>query len=159
MHTLTALERLFLGAAPTVLIFLLLHLYLRAVLYRPLQRVLTERRQRSAGLMQAAQVRVGEAESLLRQVEIRLRAARLEGYQRVAERRQAALAERAGMLEQVRNHAKAELEAVQRQLAHETQAGRDQIGAAKQELAEQLIARLLRHQAGPQYGAQPGVSA
>ncbi len=159
MQMLGALGRLFLGAVPTVLIFLLLHFYLRAVLYRPLRRTLEERHRRSAGLIKAARVRLGEAEGLLAQIESKLRAARLEGYRRVAERRQAALAERGGLLEEARHQAKAEVQAVVEQLGREAQAGREKIQAARQELAEEVLVRLLGHAAAASMSVPPGAGA
>ncbi len=159
MQMLSALGRLFLGAAPTVLIFLLLHFYLRAVLYRPLRRTLEERHRRSAGLLESARARLGEAEGLLAQIESKLRATRMEGYQRVAEHRQAALAERASLLENARRQAKAEMETLAGQLARETQAGREKIHAARQELAEEVLDRLLGSSSAASLGAPPGASA
>lgn len=154
MHTLHQLAQLFLDAVPTVLIFLLLHFYLRAVLYRPLQRTLAERHQRTTGVLEQARARLAEAESVLAQVEGRLRAARLEAYERLASRRQAALAQRSTQLEQAREQGKKELSEAHQQLAGETQTGREKIQSAAHGLADEILRRLLG-----QAAAHPGVGA
>ena len=94
---LRQLEALAIGAIPTLVLFIVLVLAYRYILYRPLMKVRAERRERTAGAMEKARLAIAAADARSQEYEAKLRAARSEIFrhreqllqQRNAERRAA----------------------------------------------------------------------
>ncbi len=74
MEIVHQLGELFLQAVPTVLIVFLFYLFLRANFFKPLERVMTERRERTLGAQRAAEASQAAAQRLARIRESRGRA-------------------------------------------------------------------------------------
>lgn len=156
MQTVIAqLVGLFLASIPTIVIFLLLHAYLRRVLYRPLQRALATRREQTEGQFEAARRTIALAEEKLMQYESSLREARGDMYRIIEERRKAAMAERNRLLAEARQRAEAARQAAEAQLAGDVGEARRKLEQGAAGMAEAVLGLVLRA-AG---ATQPGVGA
>ncbi len=154
---LQELGQLLFDSIPTILLFVLLHFYLKRVLYRPLQQMLHQRSERIEGRLKAARELVEQAEQKLGGYEAALRARRVENYKQVETRRQAALAAGQQRLAQAR-HASGQAAVEARQhLAAQTEEARRSLQASADVLAGQIMSQILggaRHPA-----ASPGAGA
>ena len=98
--TLLALGGILLKAVPTFLLVLLLNFYLKAVFFKPLEKVLRERYEATEGARKLAAESIARAAARTAEFEAAMRAARAEVYQaqeqihqQLEERRAAELAE------------------------------------------------------------------
>jgi len=146
-HTLHQLVGLLIGSIPTVVIFLLLHFILRGVLYRPLQRVLAERRTRMEGRSEAAQALLVEVDAKLTAYEAAVRAARADGYHLLEERRRAALAERSTQVEAAKQKAASAVAQARAQLAEDVDNARVGLHVEAGELAAGIARMVLGERA------------
>lgn len=148
------LGNLFLGSIPTIIIFLLLHFYLRRVLYRPLGRMLAVRRERTDGQFASAHRMIALAEEKLTEYEALLREARAAMYREIEERRQHALAERAALVLAARQRAEEARRAAELELEREMAQARAQLEASADGLATEIFHAVLGRPM-----ASPGASA
>src|SRR5438132_1787686 len=86
-QTLQALGGILLKAVPTVCLLLLLHFYLKGMLFGPLERVLKQRDELTEGARKAAREGLAAAERKAQEYEARLREARAEVYRHQEETR------------------------------------------------------------------------
>src|ERR1700733_11568761 len=86
-QTLQALSGILLKAVPTILLLIVLHFYLKAMLFRPLQKVLREREALTAGARKAAEASLAAAERKAGDYEAKFRDARSEVYREQEETR------------------------------------------------------------------------
>src|SRR5258707_8153846 len=83
--TIQALGQILLRAIPTLLFLMLIHFYLKVMFYRPLQKVLDQRREATEGARQAAEASLKSAAEKVAAVEQSLREARAENYRQQEE--------------------------------------------------------------------------
>lgn len=152
---LRQLGQLFLDAVPTVIIFVLLHIYLRHTLYHPLKRTLAARRERTEGQFEIARRTIARAEERLSEYEHQLRQARGEMYRIIESRRKAALEERNRLLAAARASADQARQDAEARLAAEMATAKRQLEQSAQEMARVITGAVLR-EAGV---SQPGVGA
>ena len=76
-HTLKQVGELLLGAVPTILLLLMLYGLYTALVYKPLKKVLAERRSRTEGAIEKARADISAAESKTFEYEAKLREAKL----------------------------------------------------------------------------------
>lgn len=132
MEIFQQLGELFLQAVPTVLIVFLFYLFLQANFFRPLERVMAERRARIEGAHRAAESSVAAAQEKLRAYQEAVHKARAAIYAEQDETRRAVLEERAALIRNARSRAN------------------DSIRAAKEEISADLgMARADLEKAGP----------
>jgi F-type H+-transporting ATPase subunit b len=86
-QTLQALSGILLKAVPTVLLLIVLHFYLKAMLFRPLQKMLSQREALTAGARRAAEASLAAAERKAEDYEAKFRDARAEVYREQEETR------------------------------------------------------------------------
>jgi F-type H+-transporting ATPase subunit b len=86
-QTLQALSGILLKAVPTTLLLIVLHFYLKAMLFRPLQKMLSEREALTAGARRAAEASLAAAERKAEDYEAKFRDARAEVYREQEETR------------------------------------------------------------------------
>src|ERR1700689_5504935 len=79
-QTLQALSGILLKAIPTVRLLIILHFYLKAMLFKPLQKTLKEREELTAGARKAADESLAAAERKAQDYEAKFRDARAEVY-------------------------------------------------------------------------------
>ncbi|MGH9518556.1 MAG: hypothetical protein ACRD2D_02865 [Terriglobales bacterium] len=153
---------LLLDSVPTIILFVLLHFYLRSVLYRPLRRVLGERSGLIEGKQEKARQAAAMAEQKLSGYEEAVRQQRLKNYRHIEAQRQQALQESQTALAAARQQsAKAMVEARQ-QLAAETTEAHRHLEGASDALAAKIMEQVLRgirHNSSGKAMAEPGARA
>lgn len=114
-----ALQGIVVRALPTFFLVILLHWFLKKVLFQPLDRVLDERRRRTEGVIEASQAAVERARARIREYEDSLRQAQAEIFdQQEAERKRMA-AGRASLLAEARQRARQRVEAARAEIQAE----------------------------------------
>src|SRR5260370_19478646 len=86
-QTFQALGGILLKAIPTIVILLFLHFYLKLMLFKPLQKVLNQRDELTAGARKAAEQSLAAAERKAQEYEAKFRDARAEVYKQQEETR------------------------------------------------------------------------
>ncbi|HEY0796299.1 MAG TPA: ATP synthase F0 subunit B [Acidisarcina sp.] len=134
---------LLLGALPTAILFIVLVLAYRFLLFKPLLATLAERRARTEGAIEKANAAIAAADAKSQEYEARLRAARTEIFRRREQRMQHWNAERERALESARQSAHER--ALTARAAIEAQAGaaRTQIESSIDQLAAQILKAIL----------------
>ncbi|MGH9478938.1 MAG: hypothetical protein ACRD1A_06880, partial [Terriglobales bacterium] len=132
---------------PTIIIFVLLHFYLKRVLYRPLGEVLAARHARIQGKQEAARQTAAAAAAKLGQYEQAVRDQRMKNYRHMETRRQSALAAGQESLAAARQQSAEALTGAREQLAADTTAARQQLQAGSEALAADIITRVLASKA------------
>jgi F-type H+-transporting ATPase subunit b len=140
---LRQLGDLFLGSVPTIIIFLILVLAYRFVLYGPLVRMLAERRAMTAGAIEKAHAAIAAAEAKSQEYEAKLRAARAEIFRNRELRMQQWNAQRDKALESARQAAQERAATARKAIEMEAEAARKQIEASSNELAGQILQVIL----------------
>jgi len=128
--TLNALGGILLNAIPTFVLIIFLHFYLKSIFFTPLEKVLQQRDEATAGARKRAAEGLRLAEEKAAQHEEILRAARGEVYKEQEEQRKKLVAEQAAQIAEAASKAKASVAAAREQLAAET-------AEAKKALAEE----------------------
>lgn len=142
-ETLAQLRQLFIGAIPTILIFGILHLYLKAVLYAPLRRILAERASRIEGKFELARRDTESAEAKLKHYQDSIRQAQAEGYRAVEARRRQALEAGRQHMEEARHRAEQVLLKARQQLAADSAHAQESLRGAAEGLAVQITGHVL----------------
>src|SRR6185436_3242609 len=104
--TLQSLGGIILNALPTVFLLIILHFYLKVMLFRPLDKMLKQRHDLTEGARRTAEASLAEAERKAREYEAKLRDARAVVYKEQEETRKNWLADQAAQFAQA--HARAE---------------------------------------------------
>ena len=137
------LGELFLQAVPTVLTVLSFYLILRALLFKPLLRVMAEREARTAGARKAAEAAEAEAAQRLREYLNALKHARAELYSEQEAERKKLLDARAAHLKEMRTRAATEVASAKDHLAKELAAARREAEVGAAQLAAEIARRML----------------
>src|SRR5579871_5873479 len=98
--TLQALGGILLRAIPTLILLILLHLYLKAVFFGPLKRILKQRYDATEGARNAAKLAMDRAGQKATEYEEALRRARSEIYREQEEARHKWLEEQARQIDE-----------------------------------------------------------
>src|SRR5438552_1946067 len=110
-ETLQQLGELLLGALPTVILLALLYALYTAIVHKPLQRVLAERRSKTEGAVEKSRADIAAAEARTAEYEQKLREARAAVFRAQEARRQAALQARSNALNEARTRSQAQVQA------------------------------------------------
>src|SRR3981081_3970055 len=86
-ETLRQLGGILLRAVPTFILVVLLHLYLKFIFFKPLQRVLRERYEATEGARKLAEESLSRASQKAAEYEAALRAARADTYKELEQLR------------------------------------------------------------------------
>jgi len=140
---LRQLGDLFLGSVPTIIIFLILVLSYRFVLYGPLMRVLAKRRELTAGAIEKAHAAITAAEAKSQEYEAKLRAARAEIFRSREQRMQQWNAEREKALASARLAAQERVATARKAIEAEAAAARKQVEASVDQLAGNILQAIL----------------
>jgi F-type H+-transporting ATPase subunit b len=132
-----------LGAIPTLILFVVLVLAYRFILYVPLLRVRAERRERTAGALEKSRLAIGQADIRTQEYEAKLRAARADIFRGREQRLQRLNAERENALAAARLAAQQRVQAAQLALHTQSVDARKQIEASANQLAAQVLAAVL----------------
>jgi F-type H+-transporting ATPase subunit b len=142
--TLQQLGELLLGAVPTVILLALLYALYTAIVHKPLQRVLAERRSKTEGAIEKSRADIAAAEARTAEYEQKLREARAAVFRSQEARRQAALQARTSALNQARSKAQAQVQAAKEDIESDRAAAEKGLPAEAAALAQEIVRRVLQ---------------
>ncbi len=142
-QTLQALVGILEKAVPTILLLIVLHFYLKAMLFRPLAKTLRQRDALTTGARQSAQESLVSAERKTAEFESKLQVARSEVYREQEEMRRKWLEEQAVQIEQGREKTAAVVRDAKFQISREAAAARTTLLESSGTLADQIASSIL----------------
>ena len=142
-QTLQALSGILLSAIPSALLLIILHFYLKAMLFKPLEKVLRQREALTAGARKAADESLALAEVKAKDYEAKFREARAEVYRQQEETRKAWLDDQAKQI--AAGHARAGelMSAADKKIAEEVVAAKQNLVETSAALADSIATRVL----------------
>jgi F-type H+-transporting ATPase subunit b len=143
-QTLHQLGELLLGSIPTVILLALLYVLYTAIVHKPLQRVLADRRSKTEGAVEKSRADIAAAEARTAEYEQRMREARTAVFKAQEARRQVAVQARSAAVNEARTKAQAQVQAAKKDIEADrfaAQAGLQQEAAA---LAQEIMRRVLQ---------------
>ncbi len=146
-ETLQELGDLLIKSVPTILFFILLTFYLKAVLFKPLAKILEERRKATEGVRELAQRAFEEADKKTSEFERALQIARAELHQEHEALRRRWTEEQEREIASARAAADKQIEEAKRQIAEEAERAQAGLNANVELLSEQMVRSLLRRRA------------
>jgi F-type H+-transporting ATPase subunit b len=142
-QTLQALGGILLKAIPTVVIVLLLHFYLKSMLFKPLEKVLRQRDEATGGARKAAEASLARAEQKAAEYETAIREARAEVYREQEQARAALIASQEAQIKDARKRMDAMIAGARTEIEAETSAARQNLAGHTSELADQITHSVL----------------
>lgn len=142
------LGNLFLGAVPTVVLFIVMVVAYRLLVQGPLTAVLKERRARTVGAVEDAHSAIAKAEARAAEYAERLRLARAEAYKARELKTKQLNIEKDAALEVARHAASQTVSVARAELDGEAAAARQSIQASAGELASRVLRAVLPLAAG-----------
>ncbi|HUQ91354.1 MAG TPA: ATP synthase F0 subunit B [Bryobacteraceae bacterium] len=146
-ETLNALGGILLNAIPTFLLIIFLHFYLKAVFFKPMEKVLHEREEATAGALRRAQQSLAAAEEKAKQYEEAMRQARSEVYKEQELTRKQWQAEQSEQIAATAETTKAMVADAKQQIAAETETARQALEAESRWLADKIADMVLQGRA------------
>ena len=146
-ETLHQLGELLLGSIPTVILLALLYALYTAIVHKPLQRVLAERRGKTEGAVEKSRADIARAEERTAEYEQKLREARAAVFRAQEAKRQAALQSRTNAVNEARTKAQAQVQAAKKDIESDRAAAEAGLQGEAGKLAQEIIRRVL-HPAG-----------
>jgi len=146
-QTLQALSGILLRAIPTVFLLIILHFYLKAMLFRPLQKVLKQREELTAGARRAAEQSEAAAERKAQEYEAKFRDARAEVYREQEETRRVWMEDQSRQIAAGQTRTAEVLAAQRKQLAGETAAAKQALVETGAEMADKIATTILARRA------------
>ncbi len=145
--TLHALGDLLLKAVPTVIFFVLLTVYLKHIFFKPLARILDERKKATEGVRELAQRAFEAAEKKSSEFEQALQLARADLHKEHEALRRKWTEEQAEEIAKARTEADREIEEAKHRIAEETKRAEAELSASVDSLSQQIVTSLLRRRA------------
>ena len=142
-ETLQALGGILLKAIPTVILLIILHFYLKAVLFGPLDRVMKERRKLTEGARELAEASLAAATRKADEYEAKLREARAAVYKQQEEIRKRWLEEQAQQVAEARTRSESTVKAAREAIAQDVAAARTSLQDTSATVADQIVATVL----------------
>jgi F-type H+-transporting ATPase subunit b len=142
-QTLNALSGLMLKAIPTICLFILVYFYLKAMLFKPLQKVLDERESLTEGARKTAEASFAAAERKQKEYEAKFAEARAEVYKLQEETRKKWLDQQATQLAEARKRMEETIHTAKAQIASDAAAARDGLSATSSQLADEIASTIL----------------
>ena len=142
--TLIQLGQLLLRAVPTLILLLILHVYLKAMFFKPLQQVLQKRRDATEGAREAADASLKQASEKAAEYEAKLQEARTAIYKEQEEMRRRWLEERTRHLDETRRTTHDLIHNAKQQLDQDIQTAKNDLSVTSEALADQISHSLLR---------------
>ncbi len=140
---LQELGSMFIGAIPTMILFVILVVAYQLLVQGPLTATLKRRRELTEGAMEAAQKAIAEAESRTAEYSTKLRQARVEVYKIREQRLRQWNAERDAALDAARKSAGQKLAQARAEIEAEAASAKQAIQASAGELAGQVVRAVL----------------
>lgn len=142
-QTIHQLGGLLLGAVPTVVLLILLYVLYHFIVYRPLVRVLVERRERTEGAVEKARADIAAAEAKALEYEERLREAKVAIFKVQEARRQQVQQARAAAVAQARVTAGAQVKQAKAGISNDVETAKTGLKAEVERLANEIIRTVL----------------
>lgn len=146
-ETLQALSGILLKAIPTIVILIILHFYLKAVLFRPLDRVMQKRLDLTEGARKIAEESLAAATRKADEYEAKLRDARAAVYKQQEEIRKRWLEEQAAQVAEARTRSESAVKAAREAIAQDAAAARKSLEETSVAVADQIVASVLGRRA------------
>jgi F-type H+-transporting ATPase subunit b len=143
-ETLRQLGSLVLGSIPTIVLFLLLFIAYRMLVHDPLERTLSERRDKTEGALERARADIAAAEAKTVEYEHALRDARLAVFRAQEARRQKALDSRTAAVAETRERAESQIREAKAALEREVAESKGRLHAESELLASEIIESIFR---------------
>jgi F-type H+-transporting ATPase subunit b len=142
-----ALAGILLKSIPTVVLLLFLYFYLKSMLFGPLDRLLKQREELTAGTRKAAEKSLKDAERKIQEYEAKMREARAEVYREQEETRRQWLTDQAAQITSARERTGQAILVAKEQMAAEIAAARQSLEASAGMLADQIATAMLARKA------------
>ena len=143
-QTLRQLGELLLGSVPTVILLALLYALYTAIVHKPLQRVLAERRSKTEGAVEKSRADIAAAEARTAEYEQKLREARAAVFRAQEAKRQAVLQARTNAVNEARAKAQAQVQAAKKDIESDRAAAEAGLPADAASLAQEIVRRVLQ---------------
>jgi F-type H+-transporting ATPase subunit b len=147
-QTLQSLAGILLNSIPTVILLIVLHFYLKAVLFRPLDKMLKERHDLTEGARRTADASLAEADRKASEYEAKLRDARTAVYKEQEETRKRWLEEQASQIAEAKTRSETTVKAARAALAGDAAVAKQDLSRGSVALADQIAAAVLTRRAG-----------
>ena len=142
-ETLQALGGILLKAIPTVVLLIILHFYLKAVLFGPLDRVMKERRKLTEGARELAEASLAAATRKADEYEAKLRDARAAVYKQQEEIRKRWLDEQAVQVAEARTRSESTVKGAREAIAQDVAEARKSLQDTSAAIADRIVATVL----------------
>src|SRR5579871_5629400 len=143
-ETLRQLGELLLGAVPTVVMLALLYVLYKAIVHKPLARVLAERRSKTEGAVEKSKADIAAADARTSEYEQKLREARAAVFRAQEAKRQAAMQARAQAVNEARNKAQVQVQAAKADIERDREVAEKGLQAETAALAQEIVRRVLQ---------------
>ena len=142
-ETLRQLGGILLRAVPTFILVVLLHLYLKFIFFKPLERVLRQRYDATEGARKLAEESIARASQKAAEYEAALRAARADTYKEMEQLRRKLQDDRSASVKEARAQADAAVAHAKAALSAEVEALKKNLGAESDTLADRIASKIL----------------
>jgi F-type H+-transporting ATPase subunit b len=146
-QTLQALTGILLKAIPTIIILVILHNFLKLVLFGPVEKMLKERDALTHGARKAAEQSLANAERKTQEYEAQFRDAKAIVYKEQEETRRTWLADQTAQLASAKTAADAQLALAKKEIVADVAVARATLDQSSQTLADQIATSLLSRRA------------
>lgn len=140
---LSALGGILLNAVPTFLLILLLHFYLKATFFGPLEKVLHQRDEATSGARKRAEEALAKANDKLRQYDELIQSARNEVYKEQEQVRKQLKSEQEAQVAAAQAKSKELVANAKQQLAAEAAVAKASLEAEARQLAGKIAGQIL----------------
>jgi F-type H+-transporting ATPase subunit b len=145
--TAQQLTGLLIKSIPTIFFFIGLMIYLRIVFFKPLLKVMRERRRQTEGIRKLAEEAFLAVDKKTAEFERALQAARAEIYKDQEAMRQRWLAEQAETLATARAEADARIRQARAAISQEVERAKEELAAEAASLSEEIVKQLVGRRA------------
>lgn len=143
-ETLHQLGELLLGSVPTIIVLTVSFVLYKAIVHKPLRRVLEERRSKTEGAIERSRADMAAAEARTAEYEQSLREARAKVFRAQEAKRQAALQARSEAVAGAREKAQGQVAAAKKNIEADRASAETGLEAQAQSLAQEIIQRVLQ---------------
>ena len=154
MEIVNQLGELFLAAVPTVIIVFLFYLFMSWSFFKPMQRVLSERKKRAEGARAEAEAIRAAAREKLRSYNEAVKKGRGEIFAEQEIKRRRTLEERQTAINAARATAQSALQEAKKAIAADVQAARAELELSKDTLANEIAETILAGRPSGPAGSQ-----
>jgi F-type H+-transporting ATPase subunit b len=130
-------------ALPTFFLFIALHWYLKKVLFQPMERILAERRKKTAGAVEAAEKALALAAEKMAAYEKALFEARASIYSGQEQNRKRLIAVQANAIDEAKRKTADQVAAAREEFAAEAATARESLQREADRLSDQIATALL----------------